>query len=188
VVAHAKPEEVRRELRAQIERALAAGIDVTHLDSHMGTVFARPFIEIYVELAREFRLPAFLVRPSAHALERAGLTGGARAVADLIADLERDGFPVCDGFDADSLSFAPGDDVGLAHNRARLDRLPAGVQYLICHPAKQGEELSAIAPEAHCRDFERRFYGSDLGRRELASRGIRTIGMRALRDLLRKRA
>ena len=68
---------------------------------------------------------------------------------------------------------------------ARLDALGPGVHYLICHPAKGGEELDAIAPEAHARDFERRFYGGEAGRHALEERGIRTVGMRALRDLMR---
>ncbi len=39
---HAKPQEVEAELRAQIERALAFGIKITHLDSHMGALYATP--------------------------------------------------------------------------------------------------------------------------------------------------
>lgn len=41
---HARPDEVEQELRAQIDKALAAGIDVTHLDSHMGTVYRESFV------------------------------------------------------------------------------------------------------------------------------------------------
>ena len=52
-VANATPEEVHRELAAQIDRALDAGIDVTHLDSHMGTVMDAKFVEVYAELARD---------------------------------------------------------------------------------------------------------------------------------------
>src|ERR1044071_8283855 len=42
VVKKAKPEEIEREIRAQIERAETLGMPITHLDSNMGTLFARP--------------------------------------------------------------------------------------------------------------------------------------------------
>src|SRR5215831_11978857 len=58
VVARAKPAEVERELRAQVERALALGIRPTHLDSHMGTLFTSPeLIATYVKVAHDYRLP-----------------------------------------------------------------------------------------------------------------------------------
>jgi predicted glycoside hydrolase/deacetylase ChbG (UPF0249 family) len=58
VVAKAKPIEVERELRAQIERALALGIRPTHLDTHMYALFAAPqLIATYVKVARAYRLP-----------------------------------------------------------------------------------------------------------------------------------
>ncbi len=58
VVAHASPEEVYIELKAQIERALSMGIQPTHLDSHMGTVFAHPkFLEKYIQLGVEYKIP-----------------------------------------------------------------------------------------------------------------------------------
>ena len=66
VASNAKPEDVESELRAQIDCALEAGIDVTHLDSHMGTVFFPPFGEIYARLADEYKLPVFAVHPSSH--------------------------------------------------------------------------------------------------------------------------
>jgi predicted glycoside hydrolase/deacetylase ChbG (UPF0249 family) len=53
-----KAVEVEREIRAQIERANALGIHPTHLDSHMGVLFARPdLFAIYVKVAREYKLP-----------------------------------------------------------------------------------------------------------------------------------
>jgi len=55
---HIKADEAERELRAQIERALAMGIHPTHLDSHMGVLFARPdLFGVYVKLAHECKLP-----------------------------------------------------------------------------------------------------------------------------------
>ena len=55
---HADIDEVRRECRAQVERAIYWGFDVSHLDSHMGTLQLRPeFFDVYLELAVDFRLP-----------------------------------------------------------------------------------------------------------------------------------
>ena len=58
VVARAKPAEVERELRAQVERALALGIRPTHLDSHMGALFTTPeLMATYAKVAHDYRLP-----------------------------------------------------------------------------------------------------------------------------------
>ncbi|HMJ18931.1 MAG TPA: DUF3500 domain-containing protein [Gemmatimonadaceae bacterium] len=58
VAARAKPAEAEREIRAQIERALALGIRPTHLDSHMGALFTTPdLLATYVKVAREYHLP-----------------------------------------------------------------------------------------------------------------------------------
>ncbi len=55
---HARLDEIEQETRAQIDQALAAGIDVTHLDSHMGTVqLDVNYHDLYVRLAAEYRLP-----------------------------------------------------------------------------------------------------------------------------------
>jgi predicted glycoside hydrolase/deacetylase ChbG (UPF0249 family) len=182
-VQRARPEEVEIELRAQVEGALAAGVDVTHLDVHMGTAIYPPFLEIYLRLALELRLPVFAVRPDPEALAERGLAGALGHFAAMADRLEAAGLPVLDGFDADSLDFPPGD--GAAHNARRLARLPQGVSYLICHPARGGQELDAITPDAHARDFERSFYGGEAGRRALEAEGIHTVGMRALRELAR---
>ena len=63
VVADAKPEEVERELRAQIGKARAAGINFTHFDSHMDTLFATPWLfDIYRCLGREYHVPVLAMR------------------------------------------------------------------------------------------------------------------------------
>lgn len=179
----AKPDEVELELRAQLERALEAGIDVTHLDAHMGTALMAPFVEVYARLAREFRLPVFAVPPEPAVLAALGARGVADHYSAVLDELVADGIPTLDGFDANSLHFEEGQ--GEAHNRARLAGLGPGVNYLICHPALAGEELEAITPSAHMRDFERRFYGGEAGRRALERENLRRLGMRPLRDLVR---
>jgi hypothetical protein len=181
-LARSRPEEVEIELRAQVDAALAAGIDVTHLDVHMGTAFFPPLVDVYARLLRDYRLPGPLFRLEATKLPEA-LREFASRLVGVVEELEQDGFPILDALDSSSLDFEPGS--GAAHNAARLDALAAGTTYLITHPAEAGDELSAIAADAHCRVFERDFYGGDAGRSALASRSIRTLGMRPLRDLLR---
>jgi len=168
VVAAADLDEVDRELRAQIDRALEAGVDVTHLDSHMGTMFHHGFFDIYLQLARDYRLPLFIFR---------------YGPSERVDELEADGWPILDGFDAESLDFGPGE--GAAHNAARLAAMPEGLNYLICHAARGGAELEAITDSAHAREFERSYYGGPAGAEALAAEGIATVGMRPLRDLLR---
>jgi len=58
VAKNAKPQEVEREYRAQVQHALAVGIHPTHLDTHMGSALATPeIIAAYVKIAHEFHLP-----------------------------------------------------------------------------------------------------------------------------------
>ena len=66
---HADLDEVRRELRAQVERAILWGFDVSHLDDHMGVLQQRPeFFDVMLDLAVEFRLPLRLLGPSSERL------------------------------------------------------------------------------------------------------------------------
>ena len=55
---HADLDEVRRECRAQVERAVLWGFDISHLDAHLDALLLRPeFFDVYLELALDFGLP-----------------------------------------------------------------------------------------------------------------------------------
>lgn len=182
-VEHADPDEVERELRAQVETALEAGIDVTHLDSHMGTVFDLKFVESYFRLAREFDLPAFVPRLDRDRLPDE-LAAHLSAYLTMIDEHEAAGYVVFDHFDSDSLQFTPG--TGLAHNTARIDGLGDGLSYLITHCATGGEELSSITHDWRQREEERRIYTDGSMASVLEAAGCRAIGMRELRDAQRE--
>ena len=63
VAKRAKLDEVEREIRAQVQRALALGIRPTHLDSHMGSLFATPaLLSTYMKVAHDYRLPFLIMR------------------------------------------------------------------------------------------------------------------------------
>lgn len=62
---HATADEVETEMRAQLARALRMGFRPTHLDSHMGTVFATPeFIARYIKVGAENHIP--IMFPGGH--------------------------------------------------------------------------------------------------------------------------
>lgn len=65
VTTHASADEVEAEIRAQLARAQAMGFQPTHLDSHMGTLFAKPeFLERYIKVGMENKIPVML--PGGH--------------------------------------------------------------------------------------------------------------------------
>jgi predicted glycoside hydrolase/deacetylase ChbG (UPF0249 family) len=65
VVKNASPDEVEKEIRAQLDRARSMGFEPTHLDSHMGTLFATPqFIERYLKVGMEEKIPVMF--PGGH--------------------------------------------------------------------------------------------------------------------------
>jgi len=181
---HASEDEVERELRGQVDRALAAGIDVTHVDSHMGTVFDLKFVEVYVRIARDYEVPAFVPRPKRELLAAQGLPPSLERYIEIIASAEEDGFPVFDHLDADSLSFPA--TTGLGHNTGRVEALEPGLSYLITHCAQGDDQLRSITEDWQQRDEERQVYSDGSMQRVFDAEGVQRIGMRPLRDLLRR--
>jgi predicted glycoside hydrolase/deacetylase ChbG (UPF0249 family) len=168
---HADLDEVRRECRAQIERAIYWGFDVSHLSSHLGTLELRPeFFDVALELAAEFELPLRL--PDASGERLAGFPFRQLAAAE----------GVC----------SP-DWLVRVHNRstrAALDGLLAdlrpGVTEVVVRPARDTGELRALAPDWASRVDDLDLVTTGPSLRALADRaGVTLIGYRQLRDLQR---
>jgi hypothetical protein len=169
-------------MAAQLDRALAAGIDATHADSHMYAAFAPALLGRMVEAAVSRGVAPALWRPEGERWLRFDPAEAAR----LAAELERRGVPLVDRV-ARIRPPADGDlPTALEGALAVLDGLAPGVTYLLLHPAADTPELRATAADWRRRvaDFET-FRHPRLARR-LAERGIRTIGCRPLRALLRE--
>jgi hypothetical protein len=175
---------VRAELLAQIHRALAAGMDITHIDSHMGTVFHHKFLPLYVEAARLNRLPAFLMRLTEEEVQTQLDGHTARVWAGLVQQLEAEGYPMVDWMDDMPLGEAFGYEERLALARQKLDALPAGITHFILHAAHDTPELRAIAPDWRARVGDWQVFSSPALRDFLRQQGIHIIGYRALREAI----
>ncbi len=168
---HADPAEVRRELRAQVERAMAWGIDVTHLAPHLTAITLRPeFFDVYLDLACEYRLPIRL--PSTVTAEQAGFPFRQLAVDEGVV------FP--DHFDHD----------WRAGSRERvyeaLRSLSPGVTEIHVQPAIDTPEVRALTSAAQGWIDDLDLVTSDRTLPQLLEQqGAELIGYRELRDAMR---
>lgn len=176
VAARATVREVETELRAQIARARQAGVAFTHLDSHMGTLFARAdYFEVYTRLAREAGIPCMLPKPTPEAA--ASLTGYG-VTAAMLEQKAAEGFLLLDRL----VLGVRGRTVAerKASYRDFLARLQPGVTKLIVHLAKDDPEIRAITTNWEQRWADFLFFTSDEARDLMATHGVRTVTYREL--------
>ena len=168
---HADSSEVLRECRAQIERAIAWGIDVTHLAPHLTSITLRPeFFDVYLELAYEFKLPIRL--PSTITAEAAGFP-----FRQLAAD---EGIVFPDHFDHD---WRTGSRERVF---ASIADLQPGVTEIHVQPAIDTPEVRALGgvAEGWIDDLALVTENQEL-RQAVADSGAILIGYRELRDAMR---
>ncbi len=179
---HGDPAAVRLELQAQVERALAAGIDVTHVDTHMGTVAHRKFASAYTQVALQYRLPSMALRLDEAGWRAMGMEAEtAASLAVSMRQLEAQGLPLFDRV-ASLLLNRPADRVEQA--KRAFDALPPGLTHFVIHPSQDTPELRAIAADWPSRVADYRAFTSDDLREYIRNCGVRVIGYRALRDLM----
>jgi chitin disaccharide deacetylase len=176
VYSHATPAQALIEGRAQIRRALAAGIDVTHIDSHMGTLQLDPeYVKTYLQLAVEFDLPVRMA--SQDTLARLGHP-------ELRGVFAAKGIVFPDYFVYDELK----DEKANVKEfwRGIVRSLKPGVTELYIHAGMPTDELKAITGSWQTRSQEFEVFTHDEEmKRVVAEQKITLIGYRPLRDLQR---
>lgn len=180
---NADPAAVLVELQAQVRKALDAGIDLTHIDTHMGTVAHAKFIPGYIQVALENRLPVMIPRQDAAGYQALGMDAEtATAAAQFVQVLEQQGLPLLD-----NLAHLPLDQPGerLEQAKRALGELPSGLTHFLIHPSKDTPELRAITPDWPSRVADYETFRRDDLLAFLRQQGIQVIGYRTLRDLLR---
>jgi chitin disaccharide deacetylase len=165
---NAKPAEVEKELRGQVERAKQFGIDPTHFDTHMGSVFGTPELaNIYVKLAQEYKVPILFPAMATPLLKDAGNL----VITDKIIMAE------------------PADFKGgmkIFYTKA-LKELPAGLNVLLLHAAHDDSEMKAVTIDhpdygAAWRQADFEFFTSDDCKKLLKDNNIKVITWKEIRD------
>jgi hypothetical protein len=175
VVKNASPDEIEKEILAQIDRARTMGFEPTHLDSHMGTLFASPeFLERYIKVGIEQKIP--IMFPGGH---NSSISANEKMISDRLEmtrqvgkKLWAAGLPVLDDLENNSYSWkgpASGDTSDKAMQKYKTEKyinalknLKPGLTMVIMHcsinsdilphitdsgPTRIGDFLAMVDPE-----------------------------------------
>ena len=171
---------MRPELRAVVE--MGAGIDITHLDSHMGIALLPQLIDIYIRLGREYGLPVLLPK---HLNEYTSVLAfnniSLNMATEGLARLDADGWPLVDHF-----RMTPGvplEESDRAYRQLIAD-LPQGLTLVALHPNTSGDIETIIPQRAHFRTEEYRLFQDTKFKEFITSQNVQTVGFRPIRDLL----
>lgn len=163
--------EAESELRAQIDRAYAMGLEPTHLDSHMGCMFqSEQLVELYLKMGQEYRLPVLVTEQfPAEVLQKYNVN----AVL------------------TEALTISPEDyKKGLEEYYVNaIKKLKPGVSTLLIHTAYDNEEMKGMnvdhpdwGNEWRQKDFD--FFTSDTCKQLLKSENIQLVTWREIKDKL----
>jgi predicted glycoside hydrolase/deacetylase ChbG (UPF0249 family) len=167
------PEDVEREIRAQVERAMQLAIHPTHLDSHMGALDVRPeLFAVFVKVAHAYGLP-FLTVP----------VEGVRA--KMLSMLSSQDIV----FDSLDTSGPKPDEDWMAYYIRAVKALTTGVHQIVVHLGYDDAELQAITLDhpdygAAWRQRDFNVVTSPEFKKALADNHVILIGWKDLRKLL----
>jgi hypothetical protein len=186
VAEHADADYAAVELRAQVERVVGAGVEITHIDTHMGTALLPQMLPIYVQLGADYQVPAFFAR-SEEAHGRRDSDEGADAVAKAVALFAAQSLPVLDHIRVTPCySGRPPAAPSPEAYEAVLAGLPPGITHFALHPNAPGDIEAIDRLNAAWRIFEYEYFQSPRLREFLAREGIVSIGYREVREVLRR--
>jgi chitin disaccharide deacetylase len=172
---------VEKEMRAQVEAALAAGLDVTHLDTHMGAAAAPEFVESYLALGHRYRLPVLLPRRIGTYLSVLGIGPvEAGAYTRVLNRLLSEGALLIDAF-----------AMGLAMRQRPCDQsyrhivevAVPGVTFLSLHCSTPGEVERLHPNDAGWRIAEYELFDQPGFVDWIRAQKVHLTGFRAIRDL-----
>ena len=146
---HATPDEVEREIRAQIDKAEAMGLHPTHIDTHMGALAARPeFFERYVKVGIEKQIPVLAIGGH-RSFARVENAGAMKQIEERIKGVWDAGLPVIDDLHTASYDWKEG--AKSARFIKMLKELKPGVTMVIIHCSRPTDDFPLITGSSSLR-------------------------------------
>ncbi len=156
VVGHASAQEVEKEIRAQIEKALALGLTPTHIDTHMGTLYGNEdFTEAYMKVAEEYNIPAMVIEISTPEKVNKFRQAGYPITEKLLKLIDNYSLPKLDYFTSVERANTYQEKKEKFYELIR--QLPNGLTEIIFHPSIYAERLKTITGS-----WQQRVWESDM--------------------------
>jgi len=169
VAAHALADEIEKEIRAQVDRARTAGLPITHLDSHMGTLFARAdYFERLVRISTELQLPFLAVGGHATHASREN----PEAITQFqpwIAKIWNAGLPLLDDLHTDSYGWPAAEKT--ERFLKVLAELKPGLTEILFHASRPTEEFPLITNSSEGRRADLMALTDPIVRKLIQDRG-----------------
>ena len=173
LLAGVSSQAVLREMDEQVQLALRAGLQPSHIDAHMSAAMEKPFLADYACLGVRYGLPALVFRD------------GPRqwfGRESILAELDRAGLPIFDHRIVMPWRGPPDDRMSQA--KSLFSSIPPGLSCLLMHPALDSPELRAMVPQWRYLVADHAVFASTELRDHVRRSGIRVIGYRALKDFM----
>lgn len=176
---HASPEDVEKELRAQIEKALNFGLKPSHIDSHMYSVGADPaFFQIYKDLGEKYDLPVLI---NEQLTQMVGL--------NIESSLEKEDFLIDKAYVGEFKYFEKG-ELGNFYSQT-LENLSSGLNLILIHTAFDDDEMKGVTVDhpnfgSEWRQLDFDFFTNPQNSQKLKEHKIELITWKEIADKLKE--
>jgi predicted glycoside hydrolase/deacetylase ChbG (UPF0249 family) len=171
VVTHATAGEVETEVRAQIDKVIAAGFNPSHIDTHMGTMYASyEYLKVFLKIAEEYKIPANAIDLSDPVIAENFRKAGYPITKDVVELLNNYSLPKLDNFSSvpDGNTY----EEKKANFFKLLVSLGPGLTEIIFHPSVETENLKTITGSWQQRVWEAQLFSDPSVKKFFSDNGI----------------
>jgi predicted glycoside hydrolase/deacetylase ChbG (UPF0249 family)/predicted neuraminidase len=171
VAMHAKPQEVETEIRTQIDRMISLGQKPSHIDTHMGTMYATPdYLKAFLKVAEEYRIPANIIEFSDPGVADVFRKQGYPVDQLKIKELDQYSQPRLDNFS--SVPEGKTYEEKMNNFFALVKSLQPGLTEIIFHPSVESDNLKSITGSWQQRVWEGKMFSDPKVQNFLKEEGI----------------